>query len=53
VEQVLIDLLLNAIQALAGQANAWIELTARMDGSGRPLIQVKNNGPGILGVWGQ
>ncbi|MFC1614657.1 PAS domain-containing sensor histidine kinase [Gemmatimonadota bacterium] len=48
VEQVLINLLLNAIQALESQADARIELNAKMDGSGRPLIQVKDNGPGIL-----
>lgn len=48
VEQVLINLLLNAIQALESQADARIELIAKMDGSGRPLIQVKDNGPGIL-----
>ncbi len=48
VEQVLINLLLNAIQALENQSNARIELIAKMDGSGRPLIQVKDNGPGIL-----
>ncbi len=47
IEQVLINLLLNALQALEKQANAWICLNAYLDGRGRTNIQVKDNGPGI------
>jgi signal transduction histidine kinase len=48
VEQVLINLILNAIQALDGKINAMIDLTARMDERGRVIIQVADNGPGII-----
>jgi len=48
IEQVLINLLLNAIQAVNGQPNAGISLTARLDERGRVLIQVADNGPGII-----
>lgn len=48
VEQVLINLALNAIQAVSGQAEARVILSARMDERGRVLIQVEDNGPGIL-----
>jgi signal transduction histidine kinase len=47
IEQVLINLLLNALQAVEGQKKAKIELMALLDGRGRILIQVKDNGPGI------
>ena len=48
IEQVLINLLRNAIQALESQPNARIDLVARMDERGRVVIHVKDNGPGIL-----
>jgi len=48
IEQVLINLLLNAIQAVDAQPNADISLTARLDERGRVLIQVSDNGPGII-----
>lgn len=47
IEQVLINLLLNALQAVEKQAAGRITLLARLDGLGRILIQVKDNGPGI------
>lgn len=47
IEQVLINLLLNALQSVEGQKKARIELMAHLDGRGRILIQVKDNGPGI------
>ncbi len=47
VEQVLINLTLNAIQALEGQADARVELRARIDRRSRPVLQVADNGPGI------
>ena len=48
VEQVLINLILNSVQASEGRSSARIELSARLDRSGRVLIQVRDNGPGIL-----
>ncbi|OPX21642.1 MAG: ATP-binding protein [Candidatus Latescibacteria bacterium 4484_107] len=48
IEQVLINLLLNAIQATQGRTDIQIELTARMDGRGNLLIRVADNGPGII-----
>jgi len=47
IEQVLINLLLNAFQAVKGQKVARIELNALLDGRGRIIIQVGDNGPGI------
>lgn len=47
IEQVLINLLLNSHQALEKIQDSLIELKARTDGSGRILIMVKDNGPGI------
>jgi two-component system nitrogen regulation sensor histidine kinase NtrY len=46
-EQVLINLILNACEALRGRADARIELVASLDERGRPIIQVRDNGPGI------
>jgi nitrogen fixation/metabolism regulation signal transduction histidine kinase len=48
IEQVLINLLKNAIHALNGQPNATIQLLAFMNKRGRITIQVIDNGPGIL-----
>ncbi len=48
VEQVLINLLLNALHAVKGRKKARIDLEACMDGRGKILLQVKDNGPGIL-----
>lgn len=48
VEQVLINLLLNAMQALEGRPDARIGLRARIGDEGRPVIEVCDNGPGIL-----
>ncbi len=47
IEQVLINLIMNAIAALKKQQNRKIELLARLNGSGRVIIQVSDNGPGI------
>jgi signal transduction histidine kinase len=47
IEQVLINLLLNAIHAVDGKPGGRIELAARIDERGRALIQVIDNGPGI------
>jgi len=47
IEQVLINLLLNALQSVGGLKKAKIDLMAYLDGRGRIIIQVKDNGPGI------
>ena len=47
IEQVLINLLLNALQAVEGNKKAKIDLCAQMIDSGRITIQVKDNGNGI------
>ena len=48
IEQVLINLMRNAVQALAGRPNARVDLSAQLDGRGRVIIRVQDNGPGIL-----
>ncbi len=48
IEQVLINLVLNAIQAVERQPDARIELRAHTDlRRSRPVLQVADNGPGI------
>jgi nitrogen fixation/metabolism regulation signal transduction histidine kinase len=47
IEQVLINLLLNALQAVEGRAGAAVSLKAFLNERGRILIQVADNGPGI------
>ncbi len=47
IEQVLINLLLNSLHAVGGQEEARIQLDAKLDGRGRIIIQVKDNGSGI------
>ncbi len=49
IEQVLINLLINASQALEGvpQAEAAITLRARADGAGLVRVDVEDNGPGV------
>lgn len=46
-EQVLINLVINACDAVRGQAEPRIELSANLDERGRPVIQVRDNGRGI------
>jgi nitrogen fixation/metabolism regulation signal transduction histidine kinase len=46
-EQVLINLVVNAMHALEGRTNPAITLDARMNGKGRVAIEVQDNGPGI------
>ena len=48
IEQALINLLLNAIQAVQDQRDARIELASWMDERGRVIIRVADNGPGII-----
>jgi len=46
-EQVLINLLINAADAVRGRENGQVELAAYLDERGRPVIQVRDNGAGI------
>ena len=46
-EQVLINLVINASDALAGVADPRVDIAASLDDRGRPVIQVRDNGPGI------
>lgn len=48
IEQVIINLIKNAIHAMPGRDNALIQLNAYMNKRGRIVIQVVDNGPGIL-----
>ena len=47
IEQVLINLILNAVEALEGRSDGQIEVGSRLDEQGRVLISVTDNGPGI------
>ena len=47
IEQVLINLIKNAIQAFDEQTNRLVELNAYFDEKSRPVITVKDNGNGI------
>jgi two-component system, NtrC family, nitrogen regulation sensor histidine kinase NtrY len=47
IEQVLINLIRNAIQSMACQSEKWLALSARVDETGRVWIEVTDNGPGI------
>ncbi len=47
IEQVVINLMLNAMEALQGAPDPRIELFSRLDERGRVLITVADNGPGI------
>ncbi len=47
IEQVLINLLLNAIHAVKTTVNGRIRLAARMDKMGHVVMDVADNGPGV------
>ncbi len=47
IEQVLINLVTNAIQALEEQSDARIQLSGSLDDRGRVLLRVEDNGPGM------
>jgi nitrogen fixation/metabolism regulation signal transduction histidine kinase len=46
-QQVLINLVNNAAEALNGRPNGLIVLSGNLDDDGKPVIQVSDNGPGI------
>lgn len=48
VEQILINLVLNAIQALRERPAATLRLNAFMDSGGRVVLEVIDNGPGMM-----
>lgn len=47
VEQVLINLCKNAVEAMEGKESPVVKLNAKTDVRGNPIIQVCDNGPGI------
>ena len=47
VEQVLINLTKNAIQVLSGQEKGSVLLQGEIDESGRTVIHIQDNGPGV------
>jgi two-component system, NtrC family, nitrogen regulation sensor histidine kinase NtrY len=47
IEQVIINLIKNAIQAFEDQENKLIELKAALNEKSRPLISIRDNGTGI------
>ncbi len=47
IEQIVINILKNAIQAIGEQPNGKIDLSSKIDDRGHIIIQVKDNGPGI------
>lgn len=48
IEMVLINLLKNSKEALAGREDPKIEMIAKRDENQRVLLEVKDNGPGII-----
>ncbi|WP_233145492.1 sensor histidine kinase [Labilibacter marinus] len=48
IEQVIINLIKNAIHAIEGKEDGRIQLRAYLNSRGRIVIQVVDNGPGIL-----
>jgi two-component system nitrogen regulation sensor histidine kinase NtrY len=49
IEQVLINLIKNSVQALGGSKNGRIMIRGFYNKRGRPTIQVTDNGPGHSG----
>ncbi len=48
VEQVLINLILNSVDAVRGRAGGWIRIDASVDARNRIVIEVSDNGRGII-----
>ncbi len=49
IEQILINLIKNAVEAISGKNNGIIQLKAFYDGKEKAIIQVEDNGTGISG----
>jgi len=47
IEQVLINLIKNGMEALAGRENGTIKISAHRPKAGKILIEIRDNGPGI------
>ena len=47
IEQVIINLIINALNAVANTENGSIKLTGQLNSTGRALIQVEDNGSGM------
>ncbi|WP_262690772.1 sensor histidine kinase [Kordiimonas aestuarii] len=47
IEQVLINMLQNAEQAMAGREHAALHLSARLNRRGHVIVEIADNGPGI------
>jgi len=47
IDQVLINLVLNSLEATPGEERAVISIDARFDDRSRPIIEVTDDGPGI------
>ena len=47
IEQALVNLVRNALQAVEGRADARVEVAARVGPQGQTLLSVTDNGPGI------
>ena len=47
VRQVVINLVQNAVQALAGASNAEVRITVARDGDGAPTVAIEDAGPGV------
>ena len=48
IEQALVNLMLNAVEALGGQSGGEVRLRASSGPTGRPVVEVSDNGPGLL-----
>lgn len=48
IEQALVNLVLNAIEATGAQGGGRVDLTAATDADGRAVVRVSDDGPGIL-----
>ena len=47
IEQVLLNLLMNSVQALEGRSDGRINLSAQLEEKGKITIRIEDNGPGI------